>query len=101
MLEKLPNPRLRQLKAKAQLLDPLVKIGKQGLSDAFYRTLDEMLNRHELVKVKFVELKDQKKSLVPQIVAQTGTHLILMVGNVFVLHRPKPEAAAKPAEAAS
>jgi RNA-binding protein len=36
-----------------------------------------------------VEFKEQKKELAPQIAEKTASHLIMRVGNVMVLHRPK------------
>lgn len=95
-LEKLPNSVLRDLKARAQRLEPMVKVGKAGLTDGFFKNLDEALNHHELVKVKFADLKDQKKELAPQIVEKTNSHLVMQVGNVVVIYRKKPEAV-KPA----
>lgn len=89
-LEKLPNPLLRDLKARAQKLEPMIKIGKSGLTDAFYRGLDEVFAHHELVKVKFADLKEQKKELTPVLVEKSQSHLIMQVGNVVVLYRKKP-----------
>lgn len=90
MLEPLTNPQIRKFKAAAQHLEPMLKIGKAGLSDAFIRTVDEALGQHELVKIKFAEFKEQKKELAPQLAEKTSSHLIMRVGNVMVLHRPKP-----------
>ena len=92
MFEPLTNPQIRRFKAAAQLLDPLLKVGKAGLSDAFVRSVDEALSHHELVKIKFAEFKDQKKELAPLLAEKTASHLIMRVGNVMVLHRPKPVA---------
>ena len=70
----------------------MLKIGKAGLSDGFVRQVDEALSQHELVKIKFAEFKEQKKELAPQLAEKTASHLIMRVGNVMVLHRPKPKA---------
>ncbi|TAK96147.1 MAG: hypothetical protein EPO07_14815, partial [Verrucomicrobia bacterium] len=40
----------------------------------------------------FAELKDQKKELAPQLAEKTGSQLIMRVGNVVLLYRPKPPA---------
>jgi len=92
MLEPLPNSQLRKFKAAAQLLEPMLKVGKAGLSDGFIRTVAETLAQHELVKIKFADFKDQKKELAPLLAEKTGSHLIMRVGNVMVLHRPQPAA---------
>lgn len=83
----LSNAEKRQLKARAQTLEPVLKIGKQGLSEAFYKALDQELENHQLVKLKFVDFKEQKKELAPRIAEQTGSELVMMVGNVAVFFR--------------
>ena len=87
MPEKLTNPQSRKLKGMAQRLDPQLKIGKQGLSEAFIKALDLELTRHELVKVKFTELKEQRKNLAPELARKTGAHLVTLLGNVAVFYR--------------
>jgi RNA-binding protein len=84
---------LRDLKAKAQRLKPLVKLGKEGLSESFLAGLDQALSDHELVKVKFEEFKDQKKELAPALAARARAQIIMRVGNVVVLFRRKAQAA--------
>src|SRR5215469_8755746 len=91
MLNPLTNPEIRRLKAAAQRLEPILKIGKAGLSDGFVQSVNDALSQHELVKIKFVEFKDQKKELAPQLADKTASHLIMRVGNVMVLHRPASE----------
>lgn len=86
----LTNAKIRELKARGQLLKPLLKVGHDGLSAQFIAALDETLKHHDLVKVKFSDLKDQKKTLAPQLAEKTGSELIMRVGNVAVLYRPKP-----------
>ena len=94
MLEPLSNSQLRKFKAAAQRLEPMLKVGKAGLSDGFIRSVDAALAQHELVKIKFVEFKEQKKELAPQLAEKTASHVIMRVGNVVVLHRPRPVAEA-------
>ena len=88
MVETLSNSQIRKFKAAAQRLEPILKVGKAGLSAGFIASVNEALAQHELVKIKFVEFKDQKKELAPQLAEKTGSHLIMRVGNVMVLHRP-------------
>ena len=90
MLEPLSNAQIRKFKAAAQHLEPMLKVGKAGLSEAFVASVNEALTHHELVKIKFAEFKEQKKELAPQLASQTASHLVMRVGNVMVLHRPRP-----------
>ena len=92
MLEPLNNSQVRKLKAAAQLMEPMLKIGKAGLSEGFIRSVDVALAQHELIKIKFAEFKEQKKELAPQLAEKTASHLVMRVGNVMVLYRPKTTA---------
>jgi RNA-binding protein len=87
----LTNTQIRALKAQAQRLKAILKIGKDGLSPEFIAALDEALKHHELLKVKFDDHKEQKHELAPQLAEKTGSHLVTRVGNVVVLYRPKPQ----------
>jgi RNA-binding protein len=93
MNSRLPNSKIRHLKALAQRMEPLAKVGKAGLSEPFLMSLNETLDQHELVKVKFGELKEQKKELAPVVAEKTSSHLIMQVGNVIVLYREQPDPA--------
>jgi RNA-binding protein len=90
MMEPLSNAQIRALKAQAQRLKATLKVGKEGLSPQFLAALDEALKHHELLKVKFDDFKEQKKELAPQLAEKSGSHLVIRVGNVVVLYRPKP-----------
>jgi len=87
----LTNPQLRELKARAQLLKPALKVGHDGLSDPFIAALDQALKQQDLVK--FSDFKEQKKDLAPQLATRTSSELVMRVGNVAVLYRPRPAGA--------
>ncbi len=88
----LTNTEKRDLKARAQRLEPVVKLGHGGMSEAFLQSLDTALTQHGLVKMKFSDHKEEKKTLIPQMAEHTGSALVMQVGNVAVFYRPKPEA---------
>ncbi len=85
----LTNAEKRELKARAQRLEPVVKLGHSGMSDAFLKSLDEALAQHGLVKIKFSDHKEDKKMLAPQIAERTGSVLLMRVGHVAVFLRRK------------
>lgn len=84
----LTNAVKRELKARAQRLEPVLKLGHAGLSDGFVRGMDAALSEHGLVKMKFTDFKDQKHDLAPKIAEKTASALIMQVGNVAVFYRP-------------
>jgi RNA-binding protein len=84
-MSELTNPQIRKLKALAQRMEPQLKVGKQGLSEAFLKAVNEELSRHELVKIKFAEFKEQKKTLAPELAQKVSAHHVTLIGNVAVL----------------
>jgi RNA-binding protein len=93
MVQELSNREVRELKARAQRIKPILKVGKDGLSPAFLKAVEDALAHHELVKIKFDEFKEQKKELGPKLANEAKANLIMQVGHVVVLFRRKPVAA--------
>ena len=89
----LTNPEIRKLKAAAQRLKPILKVGKNGVTPQFIQSLDGAFGSHELVKIRFDEFKDEKKALARELATKTRSHLITVLGNVAVLYRPRIQAA--------
>ncbi|MEM8994829.1 MAG: ribosome assembly RNA-binding protein YhbY [Acidobacteriota bacterium] len=87
MLE-LTGKQKRHLRGLAHDLKPIAHLGKQGLSEAFLRELDDALEHHELVKVKFVEFKDEKKAISRSITEKLGCAEAGRVGHLLILFRP-------------
>ena len=77
----------RKLKSLAHNLKPVVMIGKNGLSEGLLAACDRSLNDHELIKIKFIGFKDEKKDLMGKITAHTGSELISIIGNIAILFR--------------
>jgi RNA-binding protein len=92
-MQPLTNTEIRKLKARAQLLEPMFKVGKAGLSEGFVKSVAEGLVRHKLVKVKFTEFKEEKVALGAALAEKTSSHIIMRVGHVIVLYLPTPAAA--------
>lgn len=83
----LTNAARRDLKSRAQRLEPVVKIGHAGVTPEFLASLDRALTDHELVKVRFSDFKEEKKTLAPLVAEKSGSELIVRVGNVAVFYR--------------
>jgi RNA-binding protein len=89
----LSNPQLRKLKVLAQRLDPVLHLGKAGLTDAFLASVEQALNDHELIKVKFAAFKEERRSLGAEMAARTHSELVWIVGHVTVLYREQADPA--------
>lgn len=68
-------------------LKPVVMVGKGGLSDALVATTDTALEDHELIKVKFVDFKEERHEVARQLAENTGAILVRVIGNIAVLYR--------------
>lgn len=75
----------------AQLLEPVLTVGKNGLSAELMSGMDKELTRRELIKVKFSAFKDQKKELSVELAERTKSHLVIRVGHVAVFFRRNPD----------
>ncbi|MFN0304109.1 MAG: YhbY family RNA-binding protein [Burkholderiales bacterium] len=82
------------LRARAQILDPVVMISTNGLSDAVLGEIDRSLNHHALIKIR-VQGADrlERAALLEQICARTGAAPIQHIGKVLIVYRPCPEPA--------
>ena len=77
----------KKLRALAHHLEPVVYIGKQGLTEAVIEKTDRSLNDHELIKVRFIEFKEEKKDLTAQLAEATNSELAGILGHVAILYR--------------
>ncbi len=75
------------LRKKAHDLKPVVMLGKNGLTDEVSRAIDKALEDHELIKVKFVDYKDEKKNLARTVSENLDANLISVIGNVAIIYR--------------
>ena len=83
----LTNAQIAKLKGIAQRMDATLKVGRAGLSAGFLQSVRDALAHRELIKVKFDEFKDQKKTLAPELAEKTESRLVTLIGNVAVLYR--------------
>lgn len=81
----------RAHRAAAHHLDPLVRIGGDGLTDAVMRETDVALKAHGLVKVRaFVDDREAREGMLTQLADRLGAAPVQHVGKLLVLFRPIP-----------
>ena len=84
---------LRQLRALAHKLRPVVTIAGKGLSDTVLEELDRALNDHELIKVKVaVGDREQRESVMAEVCERSSAVLVQRIGNIATLLRANPQA---------
>ena len=75
------------LRSQAHHLEPVVLIGKNGISDGTVEAVNKALEARELIKIKFREFKDNKQSISDEIAASANCHVVGMIGHTVVLYR--------------
>lgn len=82
----------KELLEKTNPLKPVLRIGKNGLTENVIKELKNQLKKKKLIKVKllksFIEGKDKKK-IAKEIANKTNSKLIQQIGFVVVLYKEK------------
>jgi RNA-binding protein len=79
------------LRGLAHALSPVVQVGKQGFTQGLAGNLHQALLDHELVKVRFVGHKEERKEIARQLAEATGSELAGQIGHVAIFYRPHPD----------
>jgi len=79
----------KYLRGLAHGLEPVVTVGQKGLTDSLIRSVNEALDIHELIKIRFNDFKekDQKTEIMAKISSATGSEMAGMVGHTAILYR--------------
>jgi RNA-binding protein len=89
----LSNKQISKLRSLAQRLEPVVYVGKAGVTDDLLAAVEMALGNHELIKIKFTAFKEAKESLSTGMAARTQSELVWIIGHVVVLYRAQPDPA--------
>lgn len=81
----------RKLKSLAHHLKPVVYIGKNGITDGLMAAVEQALDDHELIKIKFIDFKDAKRAFLDKIAEGTGAEILNLIGNIAIVFRQSRE----------
>ena len=75
---------MKELKAQAKQLKPIVHVGKNGLSQGVLDLIERELEQKQLIKIKFKdkELRDDAKQKI-------NAQVVESIGKILVLYRRK------------
>lgn len=77
------------LRSQAHHLNPIVQIGKNGISETLLDQVDELLERRELIKVTLLQNTDEEASDVAEVFEATlHCQVIQTIGRILVVYRP-------------
>jgi len=88
----LTSAQTRFLRGHAHGLKALMQVGGKGLTPALVAELDQVLERHELVKVKVgADDREARDQMIAELARQTGAALVQRIGHTATLYRPSRE----------
>lgn len=78
---------LKELRVKAHALEPIVQIGKDGVTDGIAQEVLVQLKKRKLIKVKLLSAAGDREKLTQELVEKTGAELVRQVGRVVILYK--------------
>ncbi len=82
----------RYLRALGHGLEPLVQLGKHGLTVTVVGAIDDALARHELVKVRLgTECPDGRDDVAEKLGPELAAHVAQTIGRTILLYRRHPQ----------
>ena len=90
-MNKLTSYQRSYLRSQAHHLEPVVLIGRKGITDGAIESVNKAIKTQELIKIKFREYKDKKKSLSHKLAKSTESHIVGTIGHTVILFRQNPD----------
>ncbi|WP_437900958.1 ribosome assembly RNA-binding protein YhbY [Sorangium sp. So ce124] len=82
----------RHLRALGHHLDPVVQLGKAGLTDGVVTAVDAALERHELVKIRLgTECPDELDDVADSLSQKLRAAVAQTLGRTILLYRRHPK----------
>jgi RNA-binding protein len=82
----------RVLKGRGQTMKDDAQLGKAGLTDEFVAHLNALLQRKELIKLRFTDLEgDDRSSLADDVAKTLKAELVSVLGRTMLLYKPNPK----------
>ena len=78
------------LRSRAKRLNPIVRIGKNGLNENTVKEIEKILVKRGLIKIKLLKPSfkpGEKELLIENLVKLTNSQLIDSVGNIVVIYK--------------
>ena len=73
-------------------LDPVVQIGKEGITEPLCAAIAVALARHELIKLRLAESVDgDRHGLAAELAARSHAALVQVLGRTILLYRRRPD----------
>jgi RNA-binding protein len=84
------SPRQRKfLRQQAHSLQPVIRLGRSGVSAQVVAETDRTLESHELIKVRIdADEGDERKRMAASLAEGTEASIVGIIGKIAILYRP-------------
>lgn len=87
-MENITTKQRALLRGLANALDPVMQIGKEGLSDNSFDAIDSLLEARELIKIKVLKnCPLQPKEVMKEVCAKLSAQPVQVIGSKVVVYR--------------
>ena len=71
------------------LLSPIIRIGKNGLTQQQISEIKRLLEKKKRIKIKMLKSADlsKKDEVIKEVVEKTNSTLVSKIGNTFTIHK--------------
>ena len=79
---------MKKLREKGHYLEPIIRIGKKGITDEVIKEISKQIKKKKLIKIKFLKSfldKKERKETAREIAEKTDSKIIEQIGFVVVL----------------
>lgn len=82
----------RFLRSRANHLQPLIQVGKNGLTQSVIELTEEALEANELIKVTILQnCSEDKDEVAGKFAEREGLEVVQVIGNIIVLYKESVE----------
>ncbi len=88
-MRQLRSSEKKYLRRLAHSMKPVVFVGQRGVTTMLLKAINEALDSHELIKIKFIEFKqkEHKERLSSKIERSTQSTLVGILGHIAIFYR--------------
>lgn len=79
------------MKKLAHHLNPVVFVGRQGITKKVVSKTEDSLSHHELIKIKFHDHQEDLQSMAELLSNSTHSLLVDIIGHIVILYRKNPD----------
>ncbi len=90
-MQQLTNAQRKYLRKLAHHLHPVTQVGKHGVTEHVIAKMNQELDAHELIKIRFIDFQDQKHELAGDLAERLDAVLVGLIGNTAMLYRQHPD----------